>query len=101
MFTKFVQGNVSLAARGDITVDATLMTGDFPPIPGARTPNKDFSVTQRIRFQLHINAFNALNNMNYNNPNKCYQRSVRKTHIYYIYSQDFGRHLQLGLRLAF
>jgi hypothetical protein len=33
------------------------------------TLNKDFAVTEGIKFQLHMDAFNALNNMNFNNPN--------------------------------
>ena len=64
------------------------------------TLNKDFSVTERIRFQLHMDAFNALNNMNYNNPNMNVTSSQfgKSTDIY---PQDFGRRLQLGLRLTF
>ena len=62
--------------------------------------NKDFSVTERIKFQLHMDAFNALNNMNYNNPNMSVTSSQfgKSTDIY---PQDFGRRLQLGLRLTF
>lgn len=61
--------------------------------------NKDFSVTERIRFQLHMDAFNALNNMNCN-PNMSVTSSQfgRSTDIY---SQNFGHRLQLGLRLEF
>jgi len=64
------------------------------------TLNKDFSVTERIKFQLHMDAFNALNNMNYNNPNMNVTSSQfgKSTDIY---PQDFGRRLQLGLRLTF
>ena len=64
------------------------------------TLNKDFSVTERIKFQLHMDAFNALNNMNYNNPNMSVTSSQfgRSTDIY---PQDFGRRLQLGLRVEF
>ena len=47
-----------------------------------------------------MDAFNALNNMNYNNPNMTVGSSQfgKSTDIY---PQDFGRRLQLGLRLAF
>lgn len=64
------------------------------------TLNKDFPVTERVRFQLHMDAFNALNNMNYNNPNMSVTSSQfgRSTDIY---PQDFGRRLQLGMRLSF
>ncbi|HEY2018108.1 MAG TPA: carboxypeptidase-like regulatory domain-containing protein [Bryobacteraceae bacterium] len=64
------------------------------------TISKDFHVTERIRLQLHMDAFNAINNMNYNNPNMSVTSSQfgKSTDIY---SQDFGRRLQLGLRLEF
>jgi hypothetical protein len=64
------------------------------------TLNKDFSVTERIRLQLHMDAFNAINNMNWNNPNLTVGSSQfgKSTDIY---SQDYGRRLQLGLKLSF
>jgi hypothetical protein len=64
------------------------------------TINKDFSVTERMKFQLHMDAFNAINNMNYNNPNMTVNNSQfgKSTDIY---SQDYGRRIQLGLRLSF
>ena len=64
------------------------------------TMNKDFSITEKIRFQLHMDAFNALNNMNYNDPNMSVTSSQfgKSTDIY---PQDYGRRLQLGLRLQF
>jgi hypothetical protein len=45
-------------------------------------------------------AFNALNNMNYSNPNMgvTSRQFGRSTDIY---SQNFGHRLQLGLRLEF
>ncbi len=64
------------------------------------TLNKDFAITEKIKFQLHMDAFNALNNMNYNDPNMSVTSSQfgRSTDIY---PQDFGRRLQLGLRVEF
>lgn len=64
------------------------------------TLNKDFAVTERIRMQLHMDAFNAINNRNWNNPNMTVGSSQfgKSTDIY---SQDFGRRLQLGLKLNF
>ncbi len=64
------------------------------------TLNKDFAITERIRFQLHMDAFNALNNMNWNDPNMTVGSSQfgKSTDIY---AQDYGRRLQLGLRLTF
>jgi len=64
------------------------------------TLNKDFSITERIRFQLHMDAFNALNNMNWNDPNMTVGSSQfgKSTDIY---PNDFGRRLQLGLRVMF
>jgi hypothetical protein len=64
------------------------------------TLNKDFSVTERVKLQLKLDAFNALNNMNWNNPNMSVTSSQfgKSTDIY---SQDYGRRLQLGARLTF
>jgi len=64
------------------------------------TLNKDLSVTERIRLQLHMDAFNTFNNMNWNNPNMTVGSSQfgRSTDIY---PQSFGRRLQLGLKLMF
>jgi len=64
------------------------------------TLNKDFRITERIRFQLHMDAFNALNNMNWNDPNMTVGSSQfgKSTDIY---PNDYGRRMQLGLRLSF
>jgi hypothetical protein len=64
------------------------------------TLNKDFAITDRIRYQLHMDAFNAINNMNYNNPNMSVTSSQfgKSTDIY---PQDYGRRLQLGMRVEF
>jgi len=61
---------------------------------------KDFPVVERVKLQLHLDAFNALNNMNYNNPNMSVTSSQfgKSTDIY---PQDFGRRLQLGARIQF
>ena len=64
------------------------------------TLNKDFAVTEKIKFQLHMDAFNALNNMNYNNPNMTFGSS-QFGKSFDIYPQDFGRRLQLGMRVEF
>jgi len=77
--------------------------------PGIRGPqyfnmdgtlNKDFTITERLRLQLHMDAFNAINNMNWGDPNMTVGSSQfgKSTDIY---SQDYGRRLQLGLRLSF
>jgi hypothetical protein len=62
--------------------------------------SKDFAIVERLRLQLHMDAFNAINNMNYNNPNMTVGSSQfgKSTDIY---PQDYGRRLQLGLRLQF
>jgi hypothetical protein len=64
------------------------------------TLNKDFSITERIRFQLHMDAFNAFNKLNWNDPNMTVGSSQfgKSTDIY---PNDFGRRLQLGLRISF
>jgi hypothetical protein len=61
---------------------------------------KDFAITDKIKLQLHLDAFNALNNMNFNNPNMSVTSSQfgRSTDIY---PQDFGRRLQLAARIEF
>jgi hypothetical protein len=61
---------------------------------------KDFAITEKIKLQLHLDAFNALNNMNFNNPNMSVTSSQfgRSTDIY---PQDFGRRLQLAARIEF
>ena len=65
-----------------------------------RNAEQGFQVTERIRFQLHMDAFNAMNNMNWNNPNMTVGSSQfgKSTDIY---SQDYGRRLQLGLKMIF
>lgn len=64
------------------------------------TLNKDFSITERIKFQLHMDAFNALNSMNWNDPNMTVGGSLFGQ-SYDIYPQDYGRRLQLGMKLTF
>jgi len=64
------------------------------------TLTKDFRVRERIRFQLHMDAFNALNNMNWNNPNMTVGSSLFGS-SFDIYSQDYGRRLQLGMKMSF
>ena len=64
------------------------------------TLNKDFSITERVKVRMHLDAFNALNNMNWGNPNMTVGSSQfgKSTDIY---PQDYGRRLQLGLRVTF
>jgi hypothetical protein len=61
---------------------------------------KEFSITDRIKSQMRLEAFNAINNANVNNPNMSYSSSLfGKSND--IYPQDYGRRLQLGLRMRF
>jgi hypothetical protein len=62
--------------------------------------NKDFSIAERVKLQLKLDAFNALNNMNWNDPSTSVTSSTfgKSTDIY---SLDFGRRLQLGARITF
>jgi hypothetical protein len=64
------------------------------------TLSKGFSITEKMKFQLRVEAFNVLNNMNWNNPNMTVTSSQfgQSTDIF---PNDFGRRLQLGLRLEF
>jgi len=64
------------------------------------TLNKGFAVTDRVRLELKLDAFNAINNMNWANPNMSVTSSMfgKSTDIY---PQDYGRRLQLGSRITF
>jgi hypothetical protein len=64
------------------------------------TLNKGFAVTDRVRLELKLEAFNAINNMNWANPNMSVTSSMfgKSTDIY---PQDYGRRLQLGSRITF
>jgi len=64
------------------------------------TMSKEFSLTEKFKFQLRLESFNVLNNVNYNNPNMSLSSSLFGK-SYDIYPQDFGRRLQMGLRLRF
>jgi len=47
------------------------------------TLNKDFSLTEKIKFQLHHGRLQRHDNMNYNNPNMTVgSKSIRKIHGY-------------------
>jgi hypothetical protein len=61
---------------------------------------KDFLLTERVKFSLRMDAFNALNNVNLNMPNMSVGAATfgRSTDVL---NNTFGRQLQLGLRLAF
>ncbi len=61
---------------------------------------KDFHVTERIKFSLRVDAFNALNNLNLNSPNMSVGSATfgRSTDVL---NNTFGRQLQLGMRLSF
>jgi hypothetical protein len=79
----------------------------FPGVNGPKFFNidasivKDFHLTERFKFSLRMDAFNALNNANYASPNmnpgdpSTFGRSTN------LLNNTFGRQLQLGLRLAF
>jgi hypothetical protein len=62
---------------------------------------KDFHLTERFKFSMRMDAFNALNNANYAGPNmnpgdpSTFGRSTN------LLNNTFGRQLQLGLRLSF
>lgn len=62
---------------------------------------KDFHLTERVKFSLRMDAFNALNNANYAAPNmspgdpSTFGRSTN------LLNNTFGRQLQLGLRMSF
>lgn len=61
---------------------------------------KEFSLTDKYKLQLKLEAFNPINNANANNPNMSLSSSLFGK-SFYIYPQDYGRRLQMGLRLRF
>ena len=61
---------------------------------------KEFKITEKVRFQLKLDSFNAINNMNWNNPST----SVTDGNFGKSTNQldyTFGRRTQLGARLEF
>lgn len=61
---------------------------------------KSFRVTERLRMQLKMDAFNVLNNMSWGNPStnvnsSNFGRSTNQANL------TFGRRVQLGARLEF
>jgi hypothetical protein len=61
---------------------------------------KDFHITERVKFSLRMDAFNALNNMNWNNPNMSPGTATfgKSTDVLL---NSFGRILQIGMRVSF
>ena len=64
------------------------------------TLSKEFSITEKLKFQLRMESYNIINNANVNNPNMSLSSS-NFGKSYDIYPQDYGRRLQLGLRLRY
>ncbi len=64
------------------------------------TMTKEFSLTEKYKLQLKLESFNPINNANVNNPNMSLSSSLFGK-SYDIYPQDYGRRLQMGLRLRF
>jgi hypothetical protein len=62
---------------------------------------KDFHLTERIRFSLRMDAFNALNNVNWAAPNLTPGNPAIDGRSTSILQNTFGRQLQLGLRASF
>jgi len=64
------------------------------------TMAKEFSITEKLKLQLRLESFNVINNANVNNPNMSLSSSLfGKSND--IYSQAYGRRLQMGLRLRY
>ena len=64
------------------------------------TFSKEFSITEKYKFQLRMESFNVLNNANANKPNMSLSSS-QFGKSFDIYPQDYGRRMQLGLRVRF
>lgn len=62
---------------------------------------KDFHLTERFKFSLRMDAFNALNNANWAAPNLNPGNPDIDGRSTSLLNNTFGRQLQLGLRLAF
>ncbi len=62
---------------------------------------KDFHITERIKFSLRMDAFNALNNINWAAPNLNPSNPAIDGRSTSILNNTFGRQLQLGLRTTF
>jgi hypothetical protein len=78
--------------------------------PGVRGPHffnvdasivKDFHPTERIKLSLRMDAFNALNNINWAPPAFNPGDPSTDGRSFNQLNNTFGRKLQLGLRLAF
>jgi hypothetical protein len=78
----------------------------YPGVDGPHLINldaslvKDFHITERFKFSLRMDAFNALNNVNLNAPNMSPGTATfgRSTDVL---QNTFGRLLQIGMRVAF
>jgi hypothetical protein len=64
------------------------------------TMTKEFALIEKYKMQLKLEAFNPINNANVNNPNMSLASSLFGK-SFDIYPQDYGRRLQMGLRLRF
>jgi hypothetical protein len=64
------------------------------------TMSKEFSVTEKVKAQMRIETYNTINNANVNKPNMSLSSS-NFGKSYDIYSQAYGRRMQLGLRLRY
>jgi hypothetical protein len=64
------------------------------------TLSKEFPLTEKYKFQLRVETYNALNNCNVNKPNMSLS-SARFGMSTDIYSNAYGRRFQFGLRLRF
>jgi hypothetical protein len=62
---------------------------------------KDFHLTERLKFSLRMDAFNALNNLNLAAPNLDPGNPSINGRSTSLLNNTFGRQLQLGLRLSF
>jgi hypothetical protein len=78
----------------------------YPGVNGPRLFNvdaslvKDFHITERIKFSLRMDAFNALNNVNLNAPSMAVGSATfgKSTDVL---NNTYGRLLQLGMRASF
>ena len=83
-------------------------------LPNARGPGlfdlalsafKEFRFTERLRLELRGEAFNATNNVNYNNPNTSFAPNAQGVNTNALFgritSSLEARRIQLGLRLTF
>jgi len=97
---RVVNFNAFTAAAGPIGDEPRNFVRGFAAWQTDLAIRREFPVHERLKLQLRMESFNVLNNANLNNPNMSLSSSLFGK-SYDIYPQDYGRRLQLGLKVRF